>query len=66
MLAVQEIEKEILSLEKKDFSSLRNWFYAKDSENWDKDIEKDSMSGKLDFLINEAISEKNLNQLKSL
>jgi len=66
MLAVEEIEKEILSLEKKDYSTLRNWFYTKDLENWDKEIEKDSMSGKLDHLINEAISEKNLNQLKSL
>ncbi len=66
MLAVQEIEKEILSLEKKDYSTLRNWFYTKDLENWDKEIEEDSISGKLDYLINEAISEKNLNQLKNL
>ncbi len=33
-------------------------------ENWDKEIEKDSISGKLDFLIDEAISEKHQSQLK--
>lgn len=66
MLALKEIEKEILTLPKKDYSNLRNWFYSQDSEKWDDQINQDSESGKLDFLINEALSEKNKNELKSL
>ncbi len=61
MLALKEIEKEILTLPKKDYSNLRNWFYSQDSEKWDDQIKQDSESGKLDFLINEALSEKNKN-----
>jgi len=66
MLALEDIEKEILILPKKDFSNLRTWFYEKDREMWDKEIEADSISGKLDFLIDEAISEKHTDQLKDL
>jgi len=66
MLAVKEIEKEILSLPKNDYLMLRNWFYYRDLENWDTKIKEDSISGKLDFLIDEAISEKHQNKLKNL
>ena len=66
MSALKEIEKEILTLPKKDFFILRKWFYNRDLEEWDKQIENDSKTGKLDFLIQEALSEKNSNQLKSL
>ena len=66
MLALKEIEKEILTLPKKDYSNLRNWFYSQDSEKWDDQIKQDSESGKLDFLINEALSEKSKNKLKNL
>ena len=65
MLALKEIEKEILTLPKKDYSNLRNWFYSQDSEKWDDQIKQNSESGKLDFLINEALSEKNKNELKT-
>ena len=66
MLALKEIEKEILTLPEKDYSNLRNWFYSQDSEKWDDQIKQDSESGKLDFLINEALSEKSKNKLKNL
>ena len=66
MLALQEIEKEILTLPKEDFSKLKKWIYEKDSEEWDIEIEEDSNSGKLDFLIDEVMSEKEQNQLKKI
>ena len=37
---------------------LRDWFAERDWERWDKQIEKDSEAGKLDFLIKEALNEK--------
>ncbi len=66
MLALQEIEKEISILPPKEFSNLRNWFYSKDLEKWDEQIEMDSVTGKLDFLIDEALAEKSSSQLKNL
>lgn len=66
MLALKEIEEQILLLPKKDFSILRKWFYGKDFEEWDDQIKSDSKRGKLDFLFKEALSEKRNDQLKSL
>jgi len=66
MLALKKIEKEILTLPEKDYSNLRIWFYSQDSEKWDNEIKQDSESGKLDFLINEALIEKSQDKLKNL
>lgn len=66
MLALKEIEEQILLLPRKDFSNLRKWFYNKDFEEWDNQIQSDSEHGKLDFLVKEAILEKENNQLKLL
>ena len=38
----------------------------KDREKWDRQIEADSKSGKLDFLIAEALEEKEKGTLKEL
>ena len=38
----------------------------KDWDKWDKQIEADSKSGKLDFLIAEALEEKEKGTLKEL
>lgn len=56
MTKVKEIQAAIQSLSSDEL----------DWEQWDKEIEADSCSGKLDFLINEADSEKVQNQLQSL
>ena len=37
---------------------LKHWLQEKDWDEWDRQIEADSASGKLDFLITEAIEEK--------
>ena len=37
-----------------------------DWEQWDKQIQEDSLSGKLDFLIEEALMEKAQNKLQEL
>ena len=66
MLALKDIEKEILTLPQKDYSDLRTWFYSQDLKKWDNEIKQDSESGKLDFLINEALAEKDQNELKRL
>jgi hypothetical protein len=41
-------------------------FFEEGWEEWNKQIEKDAVSGKLDFLIEEAFREKMRGQLKEL
>ncbi|GAB6888734.1 hypothetical protein JCM13304A_22330 [Desulfothermus okinawensis JCM 13304] len=63
---VEEILSSIESLSKEDFSRLREWFYERDWERWDREIESDSKSGKLDFLVKEALVEKEEGKLQEL
>ena len=66
MTNVEEILSSIEALSREEFNHLREWFYERDRENWDKQIEKDSESGRLDFLIKEAFAEKAKGKLKEL
>ena len=66
MATVDDIKTAIESLPEEEFSELREWFSEKDWEKWDRQIEKDSESGKLDFLVEEALEEKRAGKLKDL
>ena len=66
MLKVDEIKAAIESLPENDFIQLRKWFSEKDWEKWDKQIEANSESGKLDFLVREAHDEKIKGRLTDL
>jgi len=58
MSGVDEIKAAIESLPEADYARLRQWFSQRDWATWDRQIEADSESGKLDFLIAEAREEK--------
>jgi hypothetical protein len=66
MSKVERIQTEIESLSDEEYSKLRQWFSERDWEKWDRQIEQDSGSGKLDFLIKEALDEKSKGNLKEL
>lgn len=66
MTAVKEIQAAIQSLSSDDFAYLREWIIELDWERWDKEIEADYSSGKLDFMIEEALAEKVQNNLQEL
>ncbi len=66
MTKVEEIKAAIESLPEEEFIRIRQWFSEKDWQEWDKQIAQDSESGKLDFLIKEAIDEKDKGKLKDL
>jgi hypothetical protein len=59
MSTVEEIKSAISALSKEDYLHLREWFSEKGWEQWDEEIQKDSSSGKLGFLMEEAAAEKN-------
>jgi hypothetical protein len=57
MIQVELLEQHISELDDASFSKLRDWFIEFDQARWDKKLEADSNSGKLDFLINAALAE---------
>ena len=63
---VEEIQVAIESLPYQEYIRLMQWFSARDWERWDRQIEADSESGKLDFLIEEALNEKAESILREL
>ena len=54
MPSISEIQKAILVLPEDEFARLREWLSELDSDRWNRQIEDDSKSGHLDFLIDEA------------
>ena len=66
MSKVDKIKEAIEALPEEDYVQLRQWFSEKDWEKWDRQIEEDSESGRLDFLIKEALEEKAKGKLKEL
>jgi len=66
MTQVEQLQKEIDRLSDEEFMQLRRWFAEKDWERWDRQIEADAESGKLDFLLKEAATAKEKNTLQEL
>ncbi len=59
MSTVQEIEAAILKLRETEFAELRGWI-------WERDMEHDVASGKLDYIAEEAIREHRSRETKPL
>ena len=66
MSTVEEIQEAIRSLPKEEYRQFMLWFAEHDWEQWDKEIEEDAASGKLDHLAVRADEAKNLGMLKDL
>lgn len=54
MSRVEAIESEIKQLSAAEFAELREWLLHEDAEAWDRQIEQDAASGKLDQLFRNA------------
>jgi hypothetical protein len=52
---VEKIEQQIKDLSAEELARLREWFAAFDAEAWDRQIEADARSGKLDKLGEQAL-----------
>lgn len=57
MSTVREIEQAIQALSQGDLAEFRDWFAAFDAEQWDREIEHDVNSGRLNSLADEAIAD---------
>jgi hypothetical protein len=54
---VEEIEAAINSLPPEEYRRIAQWFRALEQTRWDEQMDRDSSTGKLDFLFAEAESE---------
>jgi hypothetical protein len=54
MTRVETLEDQIERLSPEEFTELRNWLFERDWENWDRQIERDAASGRLDRIFEEA------------
>ena len=66
MSKVDDLKTEIERLPSEEFTELVRWLSEMDWERWDKEIEADSKTGKLDFLVREALDAKAKGTLKDL
>ena len=66
MLQIKEIQAAIENLPQSEYARLRKWFADRDWVEWDKQIAADAETGKLDFLVQEALDEKAKRQLTDL
>ena len=66
MTTVQDIQAAIEKLPEGDYDRLREWLFEREEKMWDQQIEEDSRSGNLDFLLNEAKADKAVGRLRKL
>jgi len=56
-MSVKEIETAIVGLSRPELAQLAAWFAEFQADEWDKQIERDVRSGRLDALIQQAEQE---------
>jgi hypothetical protein len=66
MNSVEALEQQIEKLDDSSFAKFRDWFLAFDQSRWDKQIESDSNAGKLDKIINAALTEHQAGKARNL
>ena len=65
-MTITEIEQAITQLSPQGYSRLREWIEEFDAQVWDKQIEEDAQSGRLDNLLSEVDEEYNAGLSKPL
>lgn len=63
MSTLEEIEAAVRQLPRAEF---RAWFQSFDAMDWDQQIEDDMKASKLDWLVNEAISDSKVGRCSEL
>lgn len=58
MTSIHDIEAAVQRLAPKERAEFRAWFEAFDAAEWDQQIERDVVSGSLDWLAEEALADQ--------
>jgi len=64
MSTVEEIEQAVVELPPSELARLAAWMREYDAEVWDRQMEEDSASGKLDVLFEQADQERKAGRLR--
>ena len=56
MSKVENLEREIQKFTQSELKAFRRWFREYDSDEWDRQIDEDARTGKLDKLAEEALA----------
>jgi hypothetical protein len=65
-MTITELEKAITQLSPEDFSQLLDWLEEFEADQWDKQIERDAASGKLDKLVEQAMKDYEAGKAREL
>ncbi len=57
MTKVQALEEEIGKLSAVELAELREWFAEREADEWDREVERDAASGKLDRLFEKSVAD---------
>jgi hypothetical protein len=66
MTKLEQIEKSVASLSDEELKSFAEWFDELRWERWDRQLERDTKSGKLDRLVADARAEIAAGKVKPL
>jgi len=66
MTRIEQLESDIMTLSRADLAALRDWFQAYLADKWDRQIEADAKTGKLDRLGRQALAEHKAGRTKPL
>jgi hypothetical protein len=66
MSSMRDIEQAIRQLSPDELARFREWFAEYDAARWDRQIEEDVASGKLDALAEEALDDLRAGRCKDL
>ena len=66
MTAIEKLEREVQKLSREELAAFRDWFRKYDSDAWDRQVEHDVQSGRLDSLAEEAIAEHEAGRTKEI
>jgi len=59
MTKVENLEREVRDLSARELANFREWFAEFDAAEWDRQMEEDVASGKLDRLADAALADYN-------
>ena len=65
MSRVEEIERAIQELSLDEFAQIAQHVHTLEQERWDAQMDRDASSGKLDFLIAEALEDRKYGRLRN-
>jgi hypothetical protein len=66
MTRVEQLEHEIMALDRSELAALRDWFQNYLADEWDKRIEENAKAGKLDQLAREALADHRAGRTRRL